>query len=221
MGDPGNQESPINKASLLLKPVLRVLCLTVIILSVAGAATSSDPTTAQGLFIAILFFSCLAAFLVVMCRVLRSSGNGKSKYQINEKGGGRKTGEVNAGYDDEKAAGEVKSGNGQEVGQEPWMNNYVPYGKNPSGNPIEQVTFTNEQEREGGEKTENKEELKKNWKENYVPYDDNKEEGGDNKDKKEVEKVPEEEDDDYEEEEERDADEKDSYEKEVDGKEKL
>ena len=84
-----------------------------------------------------------------------------------------------------------------------------------------QVTFTNEQEREGGEKTDNKEELKKNWKENYVPYDDNKEEGGDNKDKREVEKVPEEEDDDYEEEEERDADEKDSYEKEVDGKEKL
>ena len=58
--------------------------------------------------------------------------------QINEKG---KTGEVNAGYDDEKAATEVKSGNGQEVGQEPWMNNYVPYGKNPSGNPIEQVTI--------------------------------------------------------------------------------
>ena len=58
--------------------------------------------------------------------------------QINEKG---KTGEVNAGYDDEKAATEVKSVNGQEAGgQEPWMNNYVPYGKNPSGNPIEQVT---------------------------------------------------------------------------------
>jgi len=216
MAEAGNQESPIDKASLLLKPVLRVLCLTVIILSVAGAATSSDPSTAQGLFIAILFFSCLAAFLVVMCRVLRSSGNGKSKYQINEKG---KTGEVNAGYDDEKAATEVKSGNVQEAGgQEPWMNNYVPYGKNPSGNPIEQVTFTNEQEREGGEKTDNKEELKKNWKENYVPYDDNKEEGGDNKDKKEVEKVAEEEDD---KEEERHGDEKDSYEKEVDGKEKL
>merc|ERR1719234_1310965 len=132
-------------------------------------------------------------------------------------------GEVNAGYDDEKAAVEVKSGNEHQeaVGQEPWMNNYVPYGKNPSGNPIEQVTFTNEQEREGGEKTDNKEELKKNWKENYVPYDDNKEEGGDNKDKKEVEKVAEEEDDDGEEEEERDADEKDSYEKEVEGKEKL
>ena len=81
------------------------------------------------------------------------------------------------------------------------------------------MTFTNEQEREGGEKTDNKEELKKNWKENYVPYDDNKEEGGDNKDKKEVEKVAE--DDDDEEEEERDADEKDSYEKEVEGKEKL
>ena len=56
--------------------------------------------------------------------------------QINEKGG-----EVNAGYDDEKAAGEVKSGGG-EVGQEPWMNNYVPFGKNPSGNPIEQVNTT-------------------------------------------------------------------------------
>jgi len=220
MGEPGNQESPIDKASLLLKPVLRVLCLTVIILSVAGAATSSDPSTAQGLFIAILFFSCLAAFLVVMCRVLRSSGNGKSKYQINEKG---KTGEVNAGYDDEKAATEVKSGNGQEVGQEPWMNNYVPYGKNPSGNPIEQVTFTNEQEREGGEKMENKEELKKNWKENYVPYDDNKEEDGDNKDnKKEAEKVAEEEEEEDDDgEEEKDADEKDSYEKEVEGKEKL
>jgi len=217
MGEPGNQESPIDKASLLLKPVLRVLCLTVIILSVAGAATSSDPSTAQGLFIAILFFSCLAAFLVVMCRVLRSSGNGKSKYQINEKG---KTGEVNAGYDDEKAATEVKSGNGQEVGQEPWMNNYVPYGKNPSGNPIEQVTFTNEQEREGGEKMENKEELKKNWKENYVPYDDNKEEDGDNK--KEAEKVAEEEEEEDDDgEEEKDADEKDSYEKEVEGKEKL
>jgi len=220
MGEPGNQESPIDKASLLLKPVLRVLCLTVIILSVAGAATSSDPSTAQGLFIAILFFSCLAAFLVVMCRVLRSSGNGKSKYQINEKG---KTGEVNAGYDDEKAATEVKSGNGQEIGQEPWMNNYVPYGKNPSGNPIEQVTFTNEQEREGGEKMENKEELKKNWKENYVPYDDNKEEDGDNKDnKKEAEKVAEEEEEEDDDgEEEKDADEKDSYEKEVEGKEKL
>lgn len=217
MGEPGNQETPIDKASLLLKPVLRVLCLTVIVLSVAGAATSSDPSTAQGLFIAILFFSCLAAFLVVMCRVLRSSGSGKSKYQINEKGG-RKTGEVNGGYDDEKAATEGKSGNGQEVGQEPWMNNYVPYGKNPSGNPIEQVTFTNEQEREGGE---NKEEMKKNWKENYVPYDDNKEEGGNNKDKKEVEKVAEEEDDAVDEEEERDGDEKDSYKKEVDGKEKL
>ena len=62
--------------------------------------------------------------------------------QINEKGG-RKTGEVNGGYDDEKAATEVKSGSGQEVGQEPWMNNYVPYGKNPSGNPIEQVTTPN------------------------------------------------------------------------------
>jgi len=217
MGEPGNLETPIDKASLLLKPVLRVLCLTVIVLSVAGAATSSDPSTAQGLFIAILFFSCLAAFLVVMCRVLRSSGSGKSKYQINEKGG-RKTGEVNGGYDDEKAGNEVKLGNGQEGGQEPWMNNYVPYGKNPSGNPIEQVTFTNEQEREGGENTENKEEMKKNWKENYVPYDDNKEEGGDNKDKKEVEKVAEEEDD---KEEERHGDEKDSYEKEVDGKEKL
>ena len=36
----------------------------------------------QGLFIAILFFSCLAAFLVIMCRVLRSSANGKSKYQV-------------------------------------------------------------------------------------------------------------------------------------------
>lgn len=59
--------------------------------------------------------------------------------QINEKGG-RKTGEVNGGYDDEKAGNEVKLGNGQEGGQEPWMNNYVPYGKNPSGNPIEQVT---------------------------------------------------------------------------------
>ena len=59
--------------------------------------------------------------------------------QINEKGG-RKTGEVNGGFDDEKAANEVKAGSGQEVGQEPWMNNYVPYGKNPSGNPIEQVT---------------------------------------------------------------------------------
>jgi len=217
MGEPDNLETPIDKASLLLKPVLRVLCLTVIVLSVAGAATSSDPNTAQGLFIAILFFSCLAAFLVVMCRVLRSSGSGKSKYQINEKGG-RKTGEVNGGYDDEKAGNEVKLGNGQEGGQEPWMNNYVPYGKNPSGNPIEQVTFTNEQEREGGENTENKEEMKKNWKENYVPYDDNKEEGGDNKDKKEVEKVAEE---DADEEEERHGDEKDSYEKEVDGKEKL
>merc|ERR1712037_867749 len=188
----GNLETPIDKASLLLKPVLRVLCLTVIVLSVAGAATSSDPSTAQGLFIAILFFSCLAAFLVVMCRVLRSSGSGKSKYQINEKGG-RKTGEVNGGYDEEKL------GNGQEGGQEPWMNNYVPYGKNPSGNPIEQVTFTNEQEREGGENTENKEGMKKNWKENYVPYDDNKEEGGDNKDKKEVEKVAEEDADEEEE----------------------
>ena len=83
---------------------------------------------------------------------------------------------------------------------------------------FEQVTFTNEQEREGGE---NKEEMKKNWKENYVPYDDNKEEGGNNKDKKEVEKVAEEEDDAVDEEEERDGDEKDSYEKEVDGKEKL
>ena len=37
----------------------------------------------QGLFIAILFFSCLAAFLVIMCRVLRSSGGGKSKYQVS------------------------------------------------------------------------------------------------------------------------------------------
>ena len=83
---------------------------------------------------------------------------------------------------------------------------------------FEQVTFTNEQEREGGENTENKEGMKKNWKENYVPYDDNKEEGGDNKDKKEVEKVAEE---DADEEEERHGDEKDSYEKEVDGKEKL
>jgi len=73
-------------------------------------------------------------------------------------------------------------------------------------------------EREGGENTENKEGMKKNWKENYVPYDDNKEEGGDNKDKKEVEKVAEE---DADEEEERHGDEKDSYEKEVDGKEKL
>ena len=85
-----------------------------------------------------------------------------------------------------------------------------------------QVTFTNEQEREGGEKTENKEELKKNWKENYVPYDDNKEEDGDNKDnKKEAEKVAEEEEEDDDGEEEKDADEKDSYEKEVEGKEKL
>ena len=82
-----------------------------------------------------------------------------------------------------------------------------------------QVTFTNEQEREGGEKTENKEELKKNWKENYVPYDDNKEEDGDNK--KEAEKVAEEEEEDDDGEEEKDADEKDSYEKEVEGKEKL
>ena len=76
---------------------------------------------------------------------------------------------------------------------------------------FKQVTFTNEQEREGGEKTDNKEEMKKNWKENYVPYDDNK-------DKKEVEQ---EEEDDNAVEEERDADEKDSYENEVDGKEKL
>jgi len=211
MADTSNQESNLDKASLLLKPVLRVLCLTVIILSVAGAATSSDPGSAQGLFIAILFFSCLAAFLVIMCRVLRSSANGKSKYQINEKGG-----EVNAGYDDEKAAGEVKSGGG-EVGQEPWMNNYVPFGKNPSGNPIEQVTFTNEQDREGGENVD-KEELKKNrkgenWKENYVPYDDNKEDGGDNKER-EAKKGLEGDADEVE----RDADEKDEQEE---GKEKL
>merc|ERR1712228_64651 len=137
--------------------------------------------------------SCLAAFLVIMCRVLRSS----------------------AGYDDEKAAGEVKSGGG-EVGQEPWMNNYVPFGKNPSGNRIEQVTFTNEQDREGGENVD-KEELKnrkgENWKENYVPYDDNKEDGGDNKER-EAKKGLEGDADEVE----RDADEKDEKEE---GKEKL
>jgi len=207
-----NSESLIDKAPLLLKPALRVLCLTVIILSVAGAATSSDPSTAQGLFIAILFFSCLAAFLVIMCRVLRSSGSGKSKYQINEKAV-KKTGEVNAGFTDEKNTSDVKSGDA--AGQEPWMNNYVPYGKNPSGNPIDQVTFTNEQEREAGENVD-KEELKKNenWKENYVAYQDKEKEQCDNKEK-EQEEVPA-----GEEEEEKDADEKDSYEKE-EGKEKI
>jgi len=207
-----NSESLIDKAPLLLKPALRVLCLTVIILSVAGAATSSDPSTAQGLFIAILFFSCLAAFLVIMCRVLRSSGSGKSKYQINEKAV-KKTGEVNAGFTDEKNTSDVKSGDA--AGQEPWMNNYVPYGKNPSGNPIDQVTFTNEQEREAGENVD-KGELKKNenWKENYVAYQDKEEEQCDNKEK-EQEEVPA-----GEEEEEKDADEKDSYEKE-EGKEKI
>merc|ERR1712173_276796 len=199
-----NSESLIDKkAPLLLKPALRVLCLTVIILSVAGAATSSDPSTAQGLFIAIL---------VIMCRVLRSSGSGKSKYQINEKAV-KKTGEVNAGFTDEKNTSEVKSGDS--AGQEPWMNNYVPYGKNPSGNPIDQVTFTNEQEREAGENVD-KEELKKNenWKENYVAYQDKEKEQCDNKEK-EQEEVPA-----GEEEEEKDADEKDSYEKE-EGKEKI
>ena len=158
----------------------------------------------------------------------RSMGSLRSfSLQINEKGG-----EVNAGYDDEKAAGEVKSGGG-EAGQEPWMNNYVPFGKNPSGNPIEQVnttsnlihitdifeqvTFTNEQDREGGENVD-KEELKKNrkgenWKENYVPYDDNKEDGGDNKER-EAKKGLEGDADEVE----RDADEKDEQEE---GKEKL
>merc|ERR1719427_1032235 len=82
-GQAGGVAHTANKC---LKPVLRVLCLLVIVLAVAGAAPSSHPATAQGLFIAILFFSCLAAFLVIMCRVLNSSG-GRSKYQINEKPG--------------------------------------------------------------------------------------------------------------------------------------
>ena len=47
---------------------------------------------------------------------------------------------VNSGYDQEK---------GDKPGAEPWMNNYVPYGKNPSGSPIEQVTFTREDEKDG------------------------------------------------------------------------
>ena len=29
-----------------------------------------------------------------------------------------------------------------EKGEEPWMNNYVPYGKFPSGSPLDSVTFT-------------------------------------------------------------------------------
>ena len=56
--------------------------------------------------------------------------------QINEKAV-KKTGEVNAGFTDEKNTSDMKSGDA--TGQEPWMNNYVPYGKNPSGNPIDQV----------------------------------------------------------------------------------
>ena len=59
--------------------------------------------------------------------------------QINEKAV-KKTGEVNAGFTDEKNTSEVKSGDA--TGQEPWMNNYVPYGKNPSGNPIDQVLLS-------------------------------------------------------------------------------
>ena len=52
----------------------------------------------------------------------------------------KKTGEVNAGFTDEKNTSDVKSGDA--AGQEPWMNNYVPYGKNPSGNPIDQVLLS-------------------------------------------------------------------------------
>ena len=59
--------------------------------------------------------------------------------QINEKAV-KKTGEVNAGFTDEKNTSDVKSGDA--TGQEPWMNNYVPYGKNPSGNPIDQVLLS-------------------------------------------------------------------------------
>jgi hypothetical protein len=138
--------------------------------------------------------------------------------QISEKGGaGKKAGLVNAAFAED--AGGAGPGR-EEAGQaEPWMNNYVPYGKNPAGSPIEQVTFTKEDETDG-EKMEKMDEAKKDdcenekddkkWKEHYVAYEEkedddeepkrdnviDKEEKTDNEDEKDVdEKNVEEKDD--------------------------
>jgi len=171
----------LDKAMLVVRPLLGVLCLAVIILSVAGAATSSQPNTAQGLFIAILFFSCLSAFVVVMCKVLKSGG--RSKYQINEKPA-KKAGQVNGAYDDDVEAAKKEAEKKEGGGQEAWMNNYVPYGKVPEQGPMEQVTFTKEGGKETSEKEVMVEEVESgaenakdndNEKDNYISSEDEEE----------------------------------------------
>lgn len=182
----------LEKASRMVKPGLMVTCLLVIILSIAGSATTDSDTTAatRGIFISILVIACLAATIGVLLKVARSSG--RSKYQINDKPE-KKSGLVNAAFDEEKGQ-EAKTEKKDKEGEEAWVKNYVPYGKLPAGSPIEEVVFTNEKMNEVEEKKEDtkEEELKsekveetENWKENYVAYDNEKEDG---KEKEDVQK---------------------------------
>ena len=104
---------------------------------------------------------------------------------------------------------------------EPWMNNYVPYGKNPCGGPIDQVTFTKEDNKEGEKeesviKTEGNENTKEGnkWKENYVAYEENLEEEED----EEIDAIKEEKKD---EDDEKDVDEKEVVEEKEEKMEKL
>jgi len=188
MAEPGQGDGSILNKHLdtyraVMKPALVVIGFTIMVLTIIGAASSEQPMTVQGLFLAILFFSCLAALIVVLFQVFKNMG--RSKYQINDKPG-KKTGQVNGAFDEEK---------GGEGGVEAWQNNYVPYEKYPNGIPA--PTFTTEK----GEKMEKMEEERKEieeeekevnvekedgvseivkdndkWKNNYVPYEDEIEE---------------------------------------------
>jgi len=187
MAEPGQGDGSIlnkhlDKYRAIMKPALVVIGFTIMVLTIIGAASSEQPMTVQGLFLAILFFSCLAALIVVLFQVFKNMG--RSKYQINDKPG-KKNGQDNGAFDVEKGG----------EGVEAWQNNYVPYEKYPNGIPA--PTFTTEK----GEKMEKMEEEHKEteneekevnvekqdgvsenvkdsdkWKNNYVPYEDEIEE---------------------------------------------
>ena len=133
-------------------------------------------------------------------------------FQINEKPV-KSSGLVNSGYDQEK---------GDKPGAEPWMNNYVPYGKNPSGSAIEQVTFTREDERDGGDEgdmnnmaKDGESENAKEDNESCVPYEETDEDTDEDDSKHEKETVA------HREDKADNKDEKDVDEKEVDTKEGM
>jgi hypothetical protein len=178
----------LSRLNRVLKPLALLLILIIVILCIVSLAYVQH-NTVKRCVIVILVFSIILSFGIAFDLI----ANRKSKQNYEVSGGAsaaeKKSGKENAGYDAEEAkiaadakTKELDSPDGPSPltpEDKKWVENYVPYGDYPKGQPAgaDDIQFVKEtsdvkngpvEKRDANGTTEEDEK----WKKNYVPFEE-------------------------------------------------